>query len=278
MAYLGSAHFVEAVFENWESEFLQMAAFVLLTIALKQKGSSESKPLEEKSERPKPKPAKTSPWPVRRGGWIRKLYENSLTIALAFLFVLSFGLHALGGAGQENRERARHGERAVGRLEYVGTAQFWFESFQNWQSEFLAVGVLIVLSIFLREARPNPRSPRNPREDGHLIPACSRAMRSRAGRACGRAHRSAENGTVDLGAARRAESYGTGVGESTVEVVVVVSVTGWGVPVDEGASLVVEVSVVVVVVSRFWHPSASAAVPAIRKPTMVSVLFIALSS
>ena len=68
------------------------------------------------------------------------------------------------------------------------------------------------------------------------------------------------------------------MGESTVEVVVVVSVMGCGVPVDEGASLVVEVSVVVVVVSRFWHPSASAAVPAIRKPTMVSVLFIALSS
>ena len=88
-----------------------------------------------------------------------------------------------------------------------------------------------------------------------------------------------KRGTVELGGTPpRPNSYGTGVGESTVEVVVVVSVTGAGVPVDEGASLVVEVSVVVVVVSRFWHPSASAAVPAIRKPTMVSVLFIALSS
>ncbi len=140
-----------------------MAAFVLLTIALKQKGSSESKPLEEKSERPKPKPGKNSPWPVRRGGWIRKLYENSLTIALALLFVLSFGLHALGGADHENRERARHGERPVGRLEYVGTAQFWFESFQNWQSEFLAVGVLIVLSIFLRQkGSPQSKEPEEP--------------------------------------------------------------------------------------------------------------------
>jgi len=150
LAYLGSAHFVEAVFENWESEFLQMAAFVLLTIALKQKGSSESKPLEDKSEN-KPKPGKNSPWPVRQGGWIEKVYENSLTIALALLFVISFGLHALGGAGQENRERARHGEQPVGTLEYVGTSQFWFESFQNWQSEFLAVAVLVGASVYLRE-------------------------------------------------------------------------------------------------------------------------------
>ena len=156
LAYLGSAHFVEAVFENWESEFLQMAAFVLLTIALKQKGSSESKPLEDKSEN-KPKAGKKSPWPVRQGGWIEKVYENSLTIALALLFVISFGLHALGGAGQENRERARHGEQPVGTLEYVGSSQFWFESFQNWQSEFLAVGVLIVLSIFLRQ-KGSPQS------------------------------------------------------------------------------------------------------------------------
>ena len=104
--------------------------------------------------------------------------------------------------------------------------------------------------------------------------------KSRAGRALGRVPLGGkrEQSTLGASAPPRPNAYGTGVGESTVEVVVVVSVMGWGVPVDEGASLVVEVSVVVVVVSLFWHPSASAAVPAIRKPTMVSVLFIALSS
>ncbi|MET0620674.1 MAG: DUF6766 family protein [Thermoanaerobaculia bacterium] len=157
VAYLGSGHFIESVFENWESEFLQMAAFVLLTIALKQKGSSESKPFEEKTEAQRPKRRKDSPWPVRRGGWIAKIYANSLTIALAFLFALSFGLHALGGAIHQNRERTRHGERPLGRLEYVATSQFWFESFQNWQSEFLAVGTLIVLSVFLRQ-KGSPQS------------------------------------------------------------------------------------------------------------------------
>ena len=86
-----------------------------------------------------------------------KLYENSLTIALAFLFVAL--LRAPRGRRRARRKRgaARHGERPVGRLEYVGTAQFWFESFQNWQSEFLAVGALIVLSIFLRQ-KGSPQS------------------------------------------------------------------------------------------------------------------------
>jgi len=154
--YLVSGHFIEAVFENWESEFLQMAAFVLLTIALKQKGSSESKPVDEDPEH-RSRVTRRSPWPVRRGGWVRRIYENSLTIALALLFVLSFVLHAVGGADEENRERALRGEPPIGRLEYVGTSRFWFESFQNWQSEFLAVGALIVLSIFLRQ-KGSPQS------------------------------------------------------------------------------------------------------------------------
>ena len=157
LRYLGSGHFVEAVFENWESEFLQMAAFVVLTIGLKQKGSSESKPLREGPEPRKPRPKPGSPWPVRRGGWIEKVYASSLTIALALLFLVSFGLHVLGGAAEANGERAEHGEPPIGRLEYVGTSRFWFESFQNWQSEFLAVGVLIVFSIFLRQ-KGSPQS------------------------------------------------------------------------------------------------------------------------
>jgi hypothetical protein len=154
--YLVSGHFVESVFENWESEFLQMAAFVLLTIALKQKGSSESKPLREDGSSGR-RVTKSSPGPVRRGGWVRRVYESSLTIALALLFAVSFVLHAVGGADDENRQRARHGDPPIGRLAYVGTSRFWFESFQNWQSEFLAVGTLIVLSIFLRQ-KGSPQS------------------------------------------------------------------------------------------------------------------------
>jgi len=159
--YLSTGHFVEATFENWESEFLQMASYVLLTIWLVQKGSSESKP-------PGGDPAKDAdprsvadlgraPGPVRRGGWQLTLYENSLGIALALLFVLSFVLHALGGAREYSAEQLAHGRQAVGTMEFVTTSTFWFQSFQNWQSEFVAVGSIVVFTIFLRQ-RGSPES------------------------------------------------------------------------------------------------------------------------
>jgi hypothetical protein len=154
VAYLVSGHFVESVFENWESEFLQMAAFVVMTIFLRQKGSSESKPLRSNEATGK-RPGKGAV--RRRAGFRRLLHENSLSLALAGLFVLSFALHAHGGAAEESRERIVHGAKPVGVLAYAASSRFWFESFQNWQSEFLSVGVLIVLSIFLRQ-KGSPQS------------------------------------------------------------------------------------------------------------------------
>jgi hypothetical protein len=159
--YLTSGDFIEVTFENWESEFLQMALFVILTKYLHQKGSSESKPFDE------PEPASddprkhrrdaTAPWPVRRGGLVLRLYERSFSIALSLLFALSFVLHGIGGASKFNEERIRHGEEAISTLRYFATSQFWFESFQNWQSEFLSVAALVLLSIVLRE-RGSPQS------------------------------------------------------------------------------------------------------------------------
>jgi hypothetical protein len=162
-AYLTSGHFIEAVFENWESEFLQMALFVLLTKILRQKGSSESKKLdghEEVDEDPrKHRKAPGAPWAVRKGGIVLALYERSLSISLVLLFLVSFALHAVGGARATTEEEIRHGGNTVSTLEYVGTPKFWFESFQNWQSEFLSVGALIVLSIFLRERGSSQSKP-----------------------------------------------------------------------------------------------------------------------
>ncbi len=153
-SYLGSGHFVEAVFENWESEFLQMAAFVVLTVHLRQKGSPESKPIDEAQpvdKKPNPR-RRRAPWPVRKGGWILKLYENSLGLTLFALFLLSFALHAVGGAAEYNEEQQSHGvTERVDPIAYIATNRFWFESLQNWQSEFLSVGALVILSIFLRQ-------------------------------------------------------------------------------------------------------------------------------
>jgi hypothetical protein len=163
--YLHSGDFIESVFENWESEFLQMGLFVVLTKFLKQKGSSESKKLgssddepEEVDEDPRTKRNDPdAPWPVRRGGIVLAIYERSLFLALMLLFLASFVLHAVGGADKHNEEALRHGERATSVLAYIGTSRFWFESFQNWQSEFLSVAALVLLSIVLRE-RGSPQS------------------------------------------------------------------------------------------------------------------------
>jgi hypothetical protein len=165
LAYLVSGHFIESVFENWESEFLQMAAFVLLTIKLRQKGSSESKPFpgeekereKEKEEQQRPRPLEKVPWPVRRGGLWLKLYENSLSASLLLLFFLSFALHIEGGLREYNGEQLRHGQQPVGAAAYLASSRFWFESLQNWQSEFLSIGALCVLSIFLRQ-KGSPQS------------------------------------------------------------------------------------------------------------------------
>ena len=153
--YLRSGHFFEATAENWESEFLQMAVFVVLTVFLYQRGSSESKTIEEPAPvDQRPEEARDdldAPGPVRRGGAALWLYKHSLSISLFALFVISFVIHAAAGAKSYSEEQAQHGERPVSMLPYLATSHFWFESFQNWQSEFLSVGVLVLFSIWLRE-------------------------------------------------------------------------------------------------------------------------------
>ena len=154
--YLRSSHFLEATMENWESEFLQMFAFVVLTAFLYQKGSAESKKPDEPEqvdrEPSKLDHKKDAPWPVRKGGLVLKLYENSLSLAFLILFLIAFALHAVGGAEEYNQSQREHGSsEVVSTLGYMGTSRFWFESLQNWQSEFLAVGAMVVLSIFLRQ-------------------------------------------------------------------------------------------------------------------------------
>jgi hypothetical protein len=158
--YTTDAQFLSAVFENWESEFLQMSAYVLLTCFLFQKGSAESANpdapprdanLAAQAQR------KGAPRILRMGRAARWLYANSLGLALALLFAASFLLHWKYSAAQAAEEAVSHGEAPLSMGEYLFDAQFWFESFQNWQSEFLSTAVLIVLTIFLRQ-RESPES------------------------------------------------------------------------------------------------------------------------
>ena len=151
-AYLKSPHFLEALAENWESEFLQMAAYVWLTAWLKQKGSAESKPVDQSNGRDHElEPHPWAPKIVHRGGVLLKLYSNSLSLALALLFLISFALHAITGCAKHNEEARLHGMPEDSVLGFMGSADFWFESMQNWQSEFLAVLTIVLLSIWLRQ-------------------------------------------------------------------------------------------------------------------------------
>ncbi|TKK67429.1 hypothetical protein FC093_14110 [Ilyomonas limi] len=156
--YLASGHFIEATFENWESEFLQMAAFVLLSVSLYQKGSAESKDPDKEEETDKePEPKEDAPWPVKKGGFVLTLYKNSLSITFFLLFLISFVIHFYGSLLNYNDDQILMGLPVTKASDYIGNSQFWFESFENWQSEFLSVFCMVVLSIFLRQ-KGSPQS------------------------------------------------------------------------------------------------------------------------
>jgi hypothetical protein len=159
-SYLTSGHFVEATAENWESEFLQMSGYVFLTALLRQRGSPESKPMAGDATDEDPRQARDqtdAPWPVRRGGLVLTLYEHSFALVLFAIFLACFTIHALGGTAEFNQEQLAHGEHTVSVVGFLTTSQFWFQSFQNWQSEFLVVGAVALLGIRLRE-RGSPES------------------------------------------------------------------------------------------------------------------------
>ena len=154
-AYFATGHFWEATFENWESEFLQMAAFVVLTALLIQKGSPESRRpgaielVDADPRRFRDQP--DVPWPVRRGGLVLLLYERSLGLALFLLFLMSLMGHALGGFSDYVEDQMAHGGSQPTLSDYAASSRFWFESFQNWQSEFLAIAAMVWLSVYLRQ-------------------------------------------------------------------------------------------------------------------------------
>lgn len=159
--YLKSGHFISSVSENMESEFLQMSLFVYLTMFLIQKGSAESrKPEEEKTAEDYAKEKKEKDFcsiERQRHPILWRLYENSLTLSLVLLFVFFFLGHAYGSLDTINEDRLLEGKTAIRFMEVFSESDFWFESFQNWQSEFFSIAVMGLLSIFLRQKK-SPQS------------------------------------------------------------------------------------------------------------------------
>ena len=160
-SYFSVGHPWEALFENWESEFLQMTAFVTLTAILHQKGSPESRrpgAIELVDADPRDfAHLEDAPWPVKHGGWVLRVYEHSLGLGLFGLFVISLTGHVIGGWAAYRHTQTLHQLPPATLMDYLVSSQFWFESLQNWQSEFLSVAAMVWLAVYLRQ-RGSPES------------------------------------------------------------------------------------------------------------------------
>ena len=162
-SYVVSAQYGAAVLENWQSEYLQFTLFILLTVWLLQRGSPESKELDkaglesdEDQEVGEHAGARSPRW-ARLNDWRRRVYENSLLLVMGTIWVGTWFAHSVTGWSAYNAEQLEHEQDKVSWLDYVGSAEFWEATLQNWQSEFLAVGSFAVLAIYLRQ-RGSPES------------------------------------------------------------------------------------------------------------------------
>jgi hypothetical protein len=161
--YVTSSAFGQAVMENWQSEFLQFTTFILATIWLVQKGSNESKPLEDAGRESDQKqrirgyaPDDAPRW-AKVGGLRTLVYENSLLLVMALLFVGAWFAQSVTAWRFFNDEQREHDEATVSWGSFVRQADFWEQTLQNWQSEFLAVGTMVIFTVYLRQ-RGSPES------------------------------------------------------------------------------------------------------------------------
>ena len=162
--YVTSSDFGQALLENWQSEFLQFTFFIVATIWLVQRGSNESKPVEdiglESEHRQKlgPHSGPNSPrWARFHGGLRRTLYSNSLLLVMSTIFVLSWFGQSVTGWSEYNSEQEEHDRPTVSWASYLTKGSFWEDTLQNWQSEFLAVGTMAIFTVYLRQ-RGSPES------------------------------------------------------------------------------------------------------------------------
>jgi hypothetical protein len=161
--YVTSSQFAVDVAENWQSEYLQFLLYILLTVWLVQRGSPESKQEgeeggeDDKKQKLGRHAEPESPRWARVGGWRTALYSNSLGIVMGLFFLCSWGAQLVAGTSAYNSDRLQNLQAPLTTGEYAFSSDFWNRTFQNWQSEFLAVGSMVVLSIYLRQ-RGSPES------------------------------------------------------------------------------------------------------------------------
>jgi hypothetical protein len=161
--YVTSSDFGSAVMENWQSEYLQFTLFILLTVWLLQRGSPESKELDkaglesDEEQQVGEHAHEKSPRWARVDGIRRTLYENSLLLVMGTIWVGSWFAQSITGLTRYNAERISHQQDTLTWPAYLGSADFWETTLQNWQSEFLAVASMAILAVYLRQ-RGSPES------------------------------------------------------------------------------------------------------------------------
>lgn len=161
--YVRSSDFAVDVAENWQSEFLQFWVYLMATVWLLQKGSPESKELDkvgkesDEDQKVGPHAEKGSPAWARTGGWRTRVYSSSLAIVMGVIFLGSWLVQSVAGWAAFNEERLQQLQDPISWGAYLTNADFWSRTLQNWQSEFLAVGTMAVLAVYLRQ-RGSPQS------------------------------------------------------------------------------------------------------------------------
>jgi hypothetical protein len=161
--YVFSSSYGVAVMENWQSEYLQFTLFLLLTVWLLQHGSPESKPLHragresDEQQRVGEHADERSPRWARVAGIRRTIYENSLLIVMGGIWIGTWLAQSLTGRVEYNAERLGSHQAPKSWIDYLGSGDFWERTLQNWQSEFLAVGSMAILAVYLRQ-RGSPES------------------------------------------------------------------------------------------------------------------------
>ncbi|MDQ3934458.1 MAG: hypothetical protein M3340_07485 [Actinomycetota bacterium] len=163
--YVTSAAYAVAVLENWQSEYLQFALYVLATVWLIQLGSTESKQLgkeggeSDEEQKVGEHADDESPPSARAGGLRTLLYSNSLFIVMGLIFLGSWAAQSVTGWVEYSDQRFEHQMDTISWWSYLGSADFWERSLQNWQSEFLAVGSMAILSVYLRQRGSSQSKP-----------------------------------------------------------------------------------------------------------------------
>jgi hypothetical protein len=163
LEYAQTADFAVDVAENWQSEYLQFLLYIVATVWFVQRGSPESKELDDvgrgsdEEQRLGAHVRSDSPAWARAGGWRTGVFSQSLPLVMGGIFLLSWSAQAMAGWSTYNEQQLQERTSTVSLPGYLATPEFWSRTFQNWQSEFLAVGSMVVLGIYLR-GRGSPES------------------------------------------------------------------------------------------------------------------------